>query len=178
MIKNTENTYGSIAKIFHWLIALAILSLISVGFFMESMEPSPEKWELYGMHKASGVMVLGLVILRILWRFSGKVVQPPANLPNILKLGAHAGHFMLYVFMLSMPISGILMSYFGGHDVSVFGLFTIQAATEKSFSLAGIFHQTHTLGIWAFIAIIVMHIGAALYHHFIRRDNVLMRMIK
>lgn len=178
MIRNTENTYGSIAKIFHWLISLAILSLIAAGFFMASMPSSPEKYELYGMHKASGVMVLMLVILRILWRLSGKIVQSPSDLPVILKLGAHAGHFLLYVFMLSMPISGILMSYFGGYDVNVFGLFTIQAATEKAPDIAGIFYKVHTIGIWAFITIIVMHIGAALYHHFIRRDNVFMRMIK
>jgi cytochrome b561 len=80
--------------------------------------------------------------------------------------------------MLSMPISGILMSYFGGYDVSVFGLFIIPAAIDKFPQLAGLFHQIHVLGIWAFITVIVLHVGAALYHHFIRRDNVLMRMIK
>jgi len=178
MIKNTENHYGIIAKLFHWLIAVAIISLITVGFIMSDMSPSPDKYELYGMHKASGVIVLMLVTLRILWRLSNKAVQPPADLPNILKLAAKSGHFLLYVFMLSMPISGILMSYFDGHDISVFGLFMIPATIDKLPQLAGLFHQIHVLGIWAFIAVIVLHIGAALYHHFIRRDNVLMRMIK
>lgn len=114
MLKNTENSYGLIAKTFHWLIALAIIILITVGFIMSAMEPSPDKYELYNMHKSSGVIVLMLVILRLLWRFSNKIVQPPENLPNILKLAAKSGHFMLYVFMLLMPISGVLMSYFGG----------------------------------------------------------------
>ena len=177
MLKNTENSYGLIAKIFHWLITLAIITLITVGFIMSSMDPSPDKYELYNIHKASGVMVLMLVILRLLWRFSNKIVQPPADLPNILKLAAKSGHLMLYVFMLLMPISGVLMSYFGGYDVSVFGLFVIPSA-DKSPQIAGMFHQIHVLGIWAFIAVIVLHISAALYHHFIRRDNVLIRMIK
>ncbi|MDP4832240.1 MAG: cytochrome b [Rickettsiaceae bacterium] len=178
MIKNTENNYGIIAKLFHWLIAIAIVSLITVGFIMSDMPASPDKYELYGMHKASGVLVLMLVVLRVLWKLSNKVVQPPADLPNILKLAAKSGHFLLYAFMLLMPISGICMSYFGGHDISVFGLFMIPAAIDKLPQIAGLFHQIHVLGIWAFITVITLHVGAAFYHHFIRRDNVLMRMIK
>lgn len=178
MIKNTEDSYGTIAKLFHWIIALAIISLITVGFTMSSMAPSPDKYELYGMHKASGVMVLMLVILRLIWKFSNKSVLPPAGFPKILALAAASGHFMLYAFMFMMPVSGLLMSYFGGHDVNVFGMFTIEAVLEKNSQLSGLFHEIHTIGIWAFIAVIVMHVGAALYHHFIRKDNVLMRMIK
>ena len=177
MLKNTEDSYGFVTRFFHWVIAIAIISLITVGFTMSSMDPSPEKAELYGMHKASGVMVFMLIILRLLWKFSNKAVNPPKDLPNILKLAAKSGHFLLYVFMFSMPISGILMTCFSGYDVSVFGLFVIPAA-EKDPAIAGIFYQIHTIGIWAFMAVIILHVGGALYHHFIRRDNVLIRMIK
>ena len=178
MLKNTEDSYGAIAKLLHWIIALAIISLITVGFIMSSMEPAPDKYELYGMHKASGVIVLMLIILRLIWKFNNKAVLPPTGFPKVLALAAAAGHFMLYVFMFVMPISGLLMSYFGGHDVNVFGMFIIESSLEKNSSLAGLFHGVHTIGVWAFIAVIVMHVGAALYHHFIRKDNVLMRMIK
>jgi len=178
MLKNTENSYGTIAKLFHWIIAIAIISLITVGFIMSSMDPSPDKYELYGMHKASGVMVLMLIILRLIWKFTNKAVLPPAGLPKILTLAAKAGHTTLYLFMLMMPISGVLMSRFGGHDINVFNMFVIPAVAEKNPQIAGFFHELHTIGIWAFIAVIVMHFGAALYHHFIRKDNVLMRMIK
>jgi len=176
MIQNTESSYGWLAKLFHWLIALAIFALIFVGFTMSSMESSPDKFELYKMHKASGVVVLILVLLRLIWKYTNKTVEPPADLPSILKLAAKSGHFMLYVFMFLMPISGIMMSRFSGFDVSVFNLFIIPAA-EKNTQVAGIFHQIHAIGIWFFIVVIVLHIGAALYHHFIRKDNVLMRMI-
>ncbi len=177
MLRNTENSYGLIARILHWIIAFAIIGMISVGFFMSSMEPSPEKSELYGMHKAFGVTALSLIVLRIIWRLSNKVVLPLADLPNILKLAAKSGHFLLYVFMLIMPISGIMMSRFAGYDISVFGLFTIPAL-EKNEWLSGIFHTTHVTAVWGFVIIIIMHIGAAFYHHFIRKDKVLMRMIK
>jgi cytochrome b561 len=178
MLKNTKNSYGLITKFFHWLIALAIIGLMTVGFNMANMPPSVEKYELYGMHKASGVVVFMLIILRLLWRLANETVQPPKNLPQILATAAKIGHFLLYVFMFSMPISGILMSYFSGNNVSVFGIFTIPAAVETAPKIAGFFHSIHVLGVLAFIAVIILHICAALYHHFIRRDNVLMRMIK
>ncbi|PCJ26964.1 MAG: hypothetical protein COA94_04635 [Rickettsiales bacterium] len=176
MLKNTENSYGSITKIFHWVVALAIISLIAVGFTMHYMEPSPEKFELYGMHKASGVLVFMLVALRISWRFINQTVLPAKDLPNMLKLGAKAGHFMLYIFMLVMPISGITMSIFAGYDIPVFGLFTIPAM-EKNLQIAGIAHTLHEIAAWGFAIMIVLHILAALYHHFIRRDDTLKKMV-
>jgi len=177
MLKNTENSYGLIARILHWVISFSIIGLICVGFFMSSMESSPEKFELYGMHKAFGVIVLSLIVFRIIWRLCDNVVLPPSGLPQMIRLAAKSGHFLLYVFMLIMPISGIMMSRFGGHDIPVFGLFVIPAF-EKKGELATIFHTIHVTAIWGFIAVIIMHIGAAFYHHFIRKDNVLMRMIK
>lgn len=178
MLSNTKNSYGLISKLFHWIIAFSIFGLIFVGFTMADMAPSTEKYELYGMHKAFGTVIFMLIVLRLIWKFSDKTVEPPKDLPPILALLAKTGHFLLYVFMLSMPISGILMSYFAGYNVPVFGLFTIPAAASTSSQLAGIFHGIHTIGIFAFVAVIVLHIIAALYHHFIRRDGVLMRMIK
>jgi len=64
------------------------------------------------------------------------------------------------------------------HDISIFELFTIPASIDKAPEIAGLFHQVHVLGIWAFIAMIVLHVGAALYHHFILRNNILIRIIK
>ncbi len=178
MLSNTKNSYGLISKFFHWIIAFSIFGLMTVGFKMADMMPSTEKYELYGMHKAFGTVIFILIILRLIWKFSDKAVEPPKNFPPILTFLAKSGHFLLYVFMLSMPISGILMSYFSGHNVPVFNIFTIPAAASTSSQLAGIFHDIHTIGVLAFIAVIVLHITAALYHHFIRRDGVFMRMIK
>lgn len=177
MLRNTENSYGLIARILHWVVAFSIIGLICVGFFMSSLESSPEKFELYGMHKAFGVTVLFLIVLRIIWRLSDKIVLPPSDLPHIMKLGAKSGHFLLYLFMLIMPISGVMMSRFGGYDIPVFGLFTI-SSLEKNKELATLSHTIHVTAIWGFIALIVLHIGAAFYHHFVRKDNVLIRMLK
>lgn len=177
MIKNTKESYGIISKIFHWVIGISIIALIIVGFTMASLDASPLKWRLYSMHKASGVVVLMLVIARICWKFTNQYVSPEKNTPKILVHAAHLGHFLLYVFMLMMPISGIFMSYFGGHDISVFNLFTIHAG-EKNPDIAKFFHQMHSIGGWGFAILVVVHVLAAFFHHFILRDNSLNRMLK
>ncbi|RTK93102.1 MAG: cytochrome b [Rickettsiales bacterium] len=177
MLKNTENSYGTITKIFHWLMSIMIIGLIIVGFIMSSMESSPEKFQLYYAHKAAGVVILILVILRIIWRLNNKLVQLPTELPLFVKFCAKVTHYLQYVFMLLMPISGVLMSILSGREIPVFGIFTVPAL-EKNTQLAGIFYQIHVIAIWFFIALIIFHVLAALYHHFIRKDQVLIRMIK
>ena len=130
------------------------------------------------MHKAFGVIVLCLVAIRILWRITNATVQAAEGVPPILQLAAKAGHLLLYIFMLVMPISGVLMSRFSGYPISVFEIFTIPAASEKSPELAKLFHATHGYAAWGFVILISVHILAALYHHFIRKDDTLVRMIK
>lgn len=176
MLNNTENTYGSIAKILHWVIGISIIGLLCVGFIMESMPPSPEKYEIYDTHKAFGILVLSLVLVRIVWRIINKTVLADESIPLMLQFAAKIGHFLLYICMLAMPISGALMSLLGGHDINMFGLFTI-SAFEQNLELAKFFHTTHGLVAWIFVALISTHILAAFYHHFIRKDNTLRKML-
>lgn len=177
MLKNTQNSYGMVAKLFHWIVSILILSLIAVGFYMTSLESSPEKGELYTMHKSFGVLVLSIIVLRIMWKISNKAVLPIANVSILFSLGAKVTHFLLYVFILIMPLSGIMMSRFNGYDISVFGLFTIPGLLKNE-AYAGNFHTIHVTAIWGLLALIILHILGAFYHHFIRKDKTLLRMIK
>ena len=151
--------------------------MIIVGFTMTSMEPSDDKWKIYDLHKATGVVVLTLVFFRFFWRLINAKVDLPADLPCWQKLASKITHYLLYVFMFLMPISGLLMSRFGGHEVNVFDLFTL-AAFEKNIPVATFFHTTHEFSAWGLSGLIGLHICAGLYHHFIRKDNVFMRMIR
>jgi cytochrome b561 len=177
MIKNTSDSYGWLTKVFHWLISFMIITLLIVGFTMASMEPSDQKWQLYAGHKATGVIVLSLVVLRFLWRLVNTQVLLPIDIPAWQKAAARSTHYILYFFMFMMPISGIMMSRLGGHDIDVFGMFTIHAL-EKNPDIAKLFWQFHGYAAIGFVTMIVLHILAGLYHHFIRKDRVLMRMIK
>jgi len=177
MLKNTQDSYGLVARIFHWLMSIMIIILLTVGLIMTSMEPSDQKWEIYGMHKATGVVILFLACLRLLWRGINSAVTPPAGLNNLQMVGAKIVHYLLYICMFLMPISGIFMSLYGAHDIHVFGLFTIPAF-EQNKELSGIFQFIHHTTAFILISLIVLHFAAAIYHHFIRKDNVLTRMIR
>lgn len=177
MLKNTLETYGVMTKLFHWIIGITIILMLIAGYTMTSMAPSDDKWQLYGMHEATGITVLSFVVLRLLWRFIN--IQPllPKDLPNWQKFASKTAHYLLYLFMFLMPISGILMTRFGGHEINVFNLFTL-SAFEKNVELSKIFHDIHFTSAFLFAGLIGLHILAGLYHHFIRKDNVLIRMIK
>lgn len=178
MLKNTKNSYGLVTKILHWIVGLLIISMLIVGFSMSSMSPSPEKFELYKMHKAFGVTTLSLVVIRILWRITNINVQAAAGVSTILQWSAQIGHLLLYILMLIMPISGLLMTRFYGYSISVFDIFTIPAASEKNAELAKLFHSIHEYAASGLVILITIHVLAALYHHFILKDNTLTRIIK
>lgn len=177
MLKNTSSSYGLITRLFHWLISVAMITMIIVGFTMTSMAPSDDKWQLYGLHKASGVLVLALVFFRLLWRIINATVDLPSDLPGWQKLASNLTHYLLYMFMFLMPISGLLMASLGGHDINVFDLFTVSAFV-KNIPVATFFHSIHVISAWGFSGLIALHICAGLYHHFIRRDNILVRMVR
>ena len=99
MLRNSSSSYGLVSKLFHWCVSLIIIGLLIVGFTMTSMEPSADKWELYSMHKATGVVVLSLVSLRFLWRLINVKLDLPADLPSWQKLASRVTHYLLYVFM-------------------------------------------------------------------------------
>lgn len=176
MIKNTENSYGTVTKALHWIVALMIISLIIVGFVMSDMENSDQKWQLYGAHKATGILALTLIIVRLLWRLVNKTVLLPETVPVWQKKAAYITHISLYCAMLTMAMSGLLMSLIGGYEINFYGLFVIPAFAKNE-AVAKIFWQIHGYTAYIIVALIATHFLAALYHHYLLKDNVLVRMI-
>jgi cytochrome b561 len=174
-LKNSPENYGLVAKVFHWLIALAIITMLCVGFYMADMEKSDLQLQIYGMHKASGVTVLFLVTLRFLWRIVN--VQPEFSITKLENILSKANFIILYFLMFAMPVSGILMSLIGGKDINVFGLFTLSAISKPNEGLSAIFLGMH--GVFANILVICLflHIAASLYHHFIKKDDLLRKIM-
>ena len=176
MCRNTSSTYGGLSRLFHWVVGLMIITMLCVGFYMTDLAPSDQKWEIYGLHKATGVVVLALVFLRFGWRLINIIPDLPKTIPNWQAIGYRFGMKLMYVFMLLMPASGILMSLYGGHDISVYGIFTLKAFVLNK-ELSGIFHTIHVYSGIALACIIGFHTLMALYHHFFVKDRLLMRMI-
>ncbi|WP_432480972.1 cytochrome b [Moraxella sp. ZY200743] len=164
---NSTQKYALLVRVFHWIGALLIL----VAFIAINQGD-----EFVGLHKSIGASFLLWTILRILTRFV-TTAPSPVSAPAWQKTIAHLTHVALYVVMLAMPISGVLMSMYGGRGVSVFGLFDLPTIVSINPSMAKLMNLWHTQLIWLVMwLLIVMHIGAALYHQFVIKDGLLNRM--
>ncbi|WP_338621716.1 cytochrome b [Agarivorans sp. OAG1] len=173
-LTNSPQRFGLFSKLIHWLMALLILSLIAIALYMDTLPRGPEKFELYDLHKGLGLLAIAAIAIRIVWHRVSKV---PAPIGEGIKLKmAHLGHIALYLLMLAMPISGLIMSLSGGHDVKFFGLFTIAGFAEKNESLNEIGSAIHHYGGQLLYVVLAVHVLAALYHHFILKDDTLKRM--
>lgn len=175
--RNTDERYGAIAKLFHWLIGLGIIGMLCVGLYMVGMPMSPDKFKVYGLHKAIGATILFLVVLRVLWRFSNPVPLLPSDMPRWQAWGAHLSHLALYGLMFAIPLTGWAMSSAAGFPVSVFGLFTLPNLVAPDNELREFFGEAHEWLAYGLIAVLLAHVGAALEHHFIRKDTILRRML-
>lgn len=134
------------------------------------------EFEYYDWHKALGAVFLFWVLLRLV-NLIIRPKMPKLDVPAWQTGVAHLVHTGLYAVMLAMPISGILMSVYGGRPVSVFGLFDIPVFVTPSREMASFFNELHTDVIFpALIALVVAHVVGALYHQFIKKDNLLARM--
>jgi cytochrome b561 len=175
--RNTQARYGWGAVGLHWIMALLVLGMLCVGLYMVRLPVSLEKLQLYGWHKSFGVLIFILVAVRLGWRFSSIIPPLPQTLPTWQKLAAHASHAALYACLFVMPITGWLMSSAAGVPVSFFGLFLLPAPFEPNETLQFIFRWIHVLTAFGLIGLICIHVGAALQHHFIYKDNILRRML-
>jgi cytochrome b561 len=176
MLKNTESSYGVIAKGFHWLLLLMLTFLVVAGNFLASLPKGLEKFQAAGMHKSFGLVVLALIMLRLIWRLVNKTPKDLEGTPAVQNFMAHAMHWVLYVLMFAQPLAGILMSQAAGYPVSFFGLFELPVLLDKDPSLAQFLHSAHGT-VWILMVLAVIgHTGAALYHHFVMKDDVLKRM--
>lgn len=176
-LKNTSNSYGSLAIVLHWLMAIMIIALIFVGFSMGEMPDGDEKWKIYALHKATGLVILSLALFRWYWMLSNPKPDPVEGLSKAEIGLSHGTKWILMLAMVGMPVAGIIMSLAGGHDISFYGLFTIEGFAEKNEALGGFFHEVHEIGGIVIAIVIVLHLLAALKHHFIKKDNTLNRML-
>ncbi len=175
MIGNTPDSYGIVAKLLHWIVAIAIIALILVGYYMSDLPNSDGKYQLYSMHKASGVCVLIFIVIRLIWRIMNITPSMPKDTPHWQVIAADVNIKFLYFLMLCQPLSGIFMSLYSGYPINVFNLFTIQAF-EKKIKLASLAKEFHEAFSVLLIICVSLHLLAALYHHFIRKDGLLRRM--
>lgn len=169
--------YPATSKLLHWLIAVCVLTTAPVAIAMTRMAEGPSRDALYNFHKSLGVTILLLMVLRLINRLvAGAPVADPGIEPW-QKTVSSIVHASLYVLLLAMPIGGYLANSLFGAPTPVFGWFELPPIVAKNEALSEQVFALHRWTGYLLILIVVTHIGAALYHAFIRRDEVLKRML-
>ncbi len=172
-----NNHYTAFAIFLHWLMALLLVTQFAVGIYMSDLPLSPTKLQIYSWHKWAGVTAFLLVISRLAWRFTHRPPELPSTTSNFMRSVAQIGHAMLYVLMVTIPLSGWLMSSAKGFQTVYFGILPIPDLLSKDKSLGDSLQNVHQNLNFLFLAVVIGHIGAALKHHFFDKDNVLSRML-
>jgi cytochrome b561 len=169
--------YSAIAQTFHWIIAALIVTQFTLAWMADDLPAGMHKLTLLTRHKSFGMTVLMLAVLRLAWRLFHRPPELPSGMPRIERLLARSTHIAFYVLLFAMPLSGWMMSSAKNYSVSWFGRFTwpnLIGPNEHAFALL---KSTHEALSYVLFAIAVLHILAALKHHFWNKDDVLMRML-
>lgn len=165
--------YSGVAIAFHWTIAALIMANLVLGF-----GASYADWRVMGVHKPIGIAVLALSLARFAWRLGHRPPPLPADVTAAQRGAAHALHWTLYALMIAMPFSGWLMvSADPKYPISLFGLQIPFLPVQGNAALGDSSYTVHSWIGWAFLPLIAIHVGAALYHHFVQRDAMLLRMM-
>jgi len=168
--------YTTIAIGLHWLMALLLIALFVVGIYMHELPLSPWKLQIYSWHKWAGVTAFLLVILRLLWRFTHRPPALPSSTSSVMRFAAKTGHAMLYLLMITIPLSGWSMSSAKGFQTVYFGILPIPDLLSRDKSLGDMLQTIHQSLNFLFIGAVIGHVGAAFKHHWLNKDNVLSRM--
>jgi len=176
MTKVRTGRYGAAAMGLHWGMAVLIIAAWGVGHTLESLPPGAERAAAFGLHKSVGVLVLLLVLVRLGVRSVLPQPGPLAGGSAAERLITQLVHAGLYALMLAIPLGGILMSQSGGHAVALFGL-PLPTVIGKDDDLHALFQFGHQALGWVLALALFAHVGAALRHHLLLKDDTLRRIL-
>lgn len=178
-LKNTLERWGSLAMTFHWVIVGLIISQFVLANIADSLPLGMAKLAMLARHKSVGITILGLAVLRLLWKLMNRGHSPPlpADLKGYERFLAHLTHHGLYLLLFALPLTGWAMSSAKNYPVSWFNQFTLPNFVAPNETLFEALEGTHEALAFTLAALATLHVLAALQHHLIRKDNVLRRML-
>lgn len=178
MLRNTRERWGSLSIALHWTIAVLVLLVqVPVGITMLAMDPGGDQDVAFNIHKTTGIVIFVLAAIRLTWRWANPVPALPADLPSWQRRAARASHTALYLLLFAMPISGFLYTAMGGFPVPFFMLVDLGPLVPLNETAADAFRTMHLTLQWLLYATVLLHVAAALKHHFVHRDAILLRML-
>ncbi|MGB7543717.1 MAG: cytochrome b [Burkholderiales bacterium] len=174
---NSGDSWGAPAKLFHWVMAALILAQIALGWTAASWRLSPTKLNLFFWHKSIGMLILALALLRLLWRFANPTPALPAGTPAWERSATRASHALLYLAMIAMPVSGWILNSAANIPLRIFHAIPLPAIVAPDKALEDLAALAHYSLFALLAAVLAVHAGAALRHHFVKRNDVLARML-
>lgn len=178
-LKSDADRWGTLAQFFHWTIAALILVQGTIGLVMVQLPKRPDVIPVYSLHKSIGLTILALAVLRLGWRLFDRRPPAPASMPHWQALVARLTHVAMYVLLFALPLSGWLFDSAAAlRPLYWFGLVRMPSLTGGPDHALRVFSgELHETLFWTLIAVVVVHIAAALKHHLFDRDPVLRRML-
>jgi cytochrome b561 len=174
---NTEARWGAVQKLFHWTVGPLVIAQIVIGLYRMGVDADELRDTLMAWHINIGVTILWLMVLRLLWRAAQPVPRLPATLGEGEKRLALANHYGFYVLLIAQPVLGLLVANSGGYSAPIYGLVELPQVIGEDDALKEALEPVH-LGVAIAIAVMIaLHIGAALRHEFVLRDDTLRRML-
>ena len=177
-VPRDKRGYTLPARVLHWLTAIIVIAIIPAGIYMAGASPGPTTNLIYNLHRSFGFVLLPIMLIRLGYRL---MVPPPAlppDIPPFQQFVAHATHWALYALLIIQPIIGWIATSAYRAPVSIFWLFELPPIWPQNRAFSEALFEVHEVLGFAIAALALAHIGAALYHHFIRKDDVLLRMMR
>jgi cytochrome b561 len=177
MIRNSSSSWGSLARTFHWVLGAAIIGMIAYGWWMNHFPARADRFFYRSIHADIGYLVLLLTVLRLFWRGINPTPELPADTPSWQRIAARVSHGALYAVTILVAMLGWAHSGARTPDYSsFFGLFHVPQITSPDKAAAGAYEDRHIFFAYVLLALIVLHVAAAAFHHFVKRDRIAARM--
>ena len=181
MLRNTSTHWGNLSRWLHWILGIAIIGMIAYGWWMNHFPARADRYFYRSIHADIGYIVLLLTVIRLIWRGVNPTPTLPDDSPPWQRFAARVSHVLLYLVTILVAMLGWAMSGARPPDLnyaSFFGLFNVPQYTSPDKVAAGAYEDRHIFFAYVLLALIVLHVLAAAWHHFIRRDGVAMRMVR
>ena len=170
-------SYPKFFQVLHWLTLILIVFTVALVLIRDEIEGKTIRLALINNHRSVGVLILVLLIVRVIAKFVIRKKIPDHGLTPILDLAAKFHHLLMYLVLLSLPLLGWAQTSAAGKTVSIFGWINLPSIVKEDSDFSETLADYHQNAAWLLLALVLVHVIAALWHHFIRKDNVLKSML-
>ena len=174
-IVNSSKEYGLLAKLFHWITFVALIVQVPFGFYLVGLEFSDRRIDLENIHILIGITIFYFVLLRLIWKLFNPSLKSEHNFFKGQNLIAKINHFLLYVGIFAITISGVLKKLYMGEKLNFF-IFQF-ALKDTNFQLADSFYEVHVYANYLLIALVSLHILAVIAHHILFKDKIIKKIL-